>query len=238
MTENDFINKKIRRVVYFFILFLSFVGTDAQNTSQLVHAKMTAVCKCIDKIDSYDDLSKLGKKLKKCNESYKLTRNDSLQIGSLELQQFQGKIFEVLRTNCCSFKKLFSEVTGQSVRKSKIAKSEIKTIKIRKLSGSKISQNRKYLNNDSEAIKARLKIVERDSCNFITGIYVTSNNIDFRISTLFDESIGNTKDEFLLMGKLQDTADGLYIKDKKLKEPYFFVYSAINLRTLEIRSLK
>ncbi len=226
------------KLIYTFILLTSFGIVNAQEIDSLIQKVEPVFCNCVEKIDSYANLDDLGNKLKKCNDVYKLSKSDSLLIENVGFKEYQSKVFKALRNNCCEFKEIFTEITQQSIEKKKTKQIEIDSIKTKPLIGNSLSDNKKHFNSISEAIKIKVTDIKKDSCGYPTHIFATSNGITFRISTLFDNKIMTTDDDFLLIGKIQDNADGLFITNNDLNEPYFFVYTAINLRTLEMSKIK
>gem|GEM_PF-6404546 len=51
------------------------------------------------------------------------------------------------------------------------------------------------------------KLLCKHSYSYPTHIFASSNGITFRVSTLFDNKITPTDDNFLFIGKIQDNAD-------------------------------
>ncbi len=218
---------------------MAFGIAHAQEIDGLIQKVEPVFCDCIGNINSYKNLDDLGIKLKECNNAYKLSKSDSLLIKNMGVEEYEHKIFKTLRSNCCEFKKIFSEVTQQSIEKTYIKQAEIDSIKTKELIGNRLSDNKKHFNFIYETIKVKVTDIKKDSCDYATHIFATSNGVTFRISSLFENkttiSIGN---DYILIGKIQDNADGMFILNNNLKEPYFFVFTAINLSTLEMRRLK
>ena len=226
------------KLTYTFIFLMFFGFVKAQEIDSLIEEVAPEFCNCIEKIESYASSNDLANKLKACNDAYTLSKNDSLLIENVGLKQYESKVFKALRNNCCAFKDIFSEMTQKSIESSKITQIEIDKIKTKPLIGNSLSDNRNHFNSISEAIKIKVTDIKKDSCGYPTHIYASSNGVTFRISTLFNDELILTDDDFLLIGKIQDAADGLYITDNDLKEPYFFVFTAINLKILEMRKMK
>ena len=228
----------MNKLIYIFIFLLSFGITNAQEIDSLIQKVEPVFCDCVGKINSYESLNDLGIKLKKCNDVYKLSKRDSLLIKNVGIKEYESKIFKTLRNNCCEFKKIFAEITQQSIEKKNIKQAEIDLIKTKALIGNSLSDNKGHFNSISETIKIKVTDIKKDSCGYPTHIFATSNGITFRISSLFKNEIMNTKGDYILTGKIQDKADGMFIINNNLNEPYFFVFTVINLRTLEMRRLK
>lgn len=228
----------MHKLIYTAILLISFGIVNAQEIDNLIQKVEPVFCDCVEKIDAYEGLDDLGNKLKKCNSAYKLSKSDSLLIENVGYSEYQNKIFKTLRSNCCEFKKIFAEVSQQSIEKKKLKQVEIDSIKTKALIGNSLADNKSHFNFVSESIKIKVTDIKKDSCGFPTHIFASSNGVTFRISTLFDNKIMITEDEYVLSGKIRDNADGLFITSEDVKEPYFFVFNAINLGTLEMKGLK
>ncbi|WP_405397796.1 hypothetical protein [Maribacter sp. Asnod2-G09] len=228
----------MKKLIYTYIFLMSFGFVKAQEIDSLIEKVAPEFCNCIEKIESYASSNDLGNQLKKCDDAYTLSKSDSLLIENVGSKEYESKIFKALRNNCCAFKDIFSEMFQKSIERNKITQIEIDSIKTKPLIGNSLSDNRKHFNSISEAIKIKVTDIKKDSCGYPTHIYASSNGVTFRISTLFDDELILTDDDYLLIGKIQDAADGLYITDNDLKDPYFFVFTVINLKTLEMRKMK
>ncbi|MGO3707030.1 MAG: hypothetical protein ACTJGD_06100 [Mesonia hippocampi] len=228
---------KTKKLIYTFILLSAFGVTTAQKTDSLVRKVSPILCDCIGKIDSHDGLAGLSNSLQKCNDTYKLSKKDSLLIESIGAKEYEYKLFKALNANCCDFKEIFYQVLQQSIEKKKIKQEDIDIPQLKKLIGNSLSDNKKHLNPILETIKVQVTDVKKNNCGYPTHIFVTSNGITFRVSSLFNQAVKANQDYYLLTGKIQDKPDRIFVTDKHLKEPYFFVYSALNLRTLEVITL-
>jgi len=218
-------------IVYIFnVHFLS-----AQNVDSFLIKIEPIICNCFAEIESFENLDTLGFKLEKCKNTYLLNKQDSTLIKTIGFKEYENRLFSSLRANCCAFQKIFSNVMNQSIEKGSITKSEVDSIKTISLIGDNLADNQADFNFLHNAIKIKITGVNLNNCNYPKEIFAINNGVTFRISSILDDSVAVSKDEFIVMGMIQDSGD-VFVSDAS--GPYFFVYTAINLRTLEIKILE
>ncbi|PZE17399.1 hypothetical protein DNU06_09010 [Putridiphycobacter roseus] len=209
----------------------------AQEIDRLIEQESSVFCNCITEISTYESKDDLSDKLQRCSDIYPFTKSDSLLVSNFGEQEYELELFTRLLVDCCALKKIFSAVTQESIEKKTIKQEAIDSMKVKELIGESLKDNISHFNSFSETILVKITAVQKDSCGYPSHIYASSNGVTFRVSTVFDDAVKVSEDEFLLEGLIQEKGDGLYVKKNALDLPFFFVRSVINLSSLESKRI-